>query len=356
MMVYNDVVSIIVPIYNAELYLEQCIDSILNQTYKDIEVILINDGSKDNSGMICDKYAKMDNRIKVIHQKNSGPSFARNTGINCATGKYIQFVDADDTIKTDMIEKLVHAAKPNNELVVCGYKIFTKDQENLVVQDISPPKNGILSTGEFLEYFGEFYKNGFINPLWNKLYIKEIIVKNSIQFIYGLNMGEDLLFNLEYIRCCNNINFIQDRLYNYLIINNNQSLTKTFIKDFFGNQQMLFRKVEEFLKTYNSFTGQNKKLVETVYTERILGVFHNLFHNNSDLTFKQRKEQIINIINDNTVRDKVKYFIKDDNVQKRFIGYMIKYKKINIIYFFFKIKELLRTKMTPVFNWLKKKI
>ena len=102
----NELISVVVPVYNVENYLEKCVSSITNQTYKNLEIILVNDGSKDNSGAICDDLAKNDSRIKVIHKENGGLSDARNTGINVATGEYIGFVDSDDWIERDMYEQL----------------------------------------------------------------------------------------------------------------------------------------------------------------------------------------------------------------------------------------------------------
>ena len=118
-----DKISIIIPVYNVETYIHKCIGSVLAQTYRNIEVILVDDGSPDNSGIICDEYAKKDKRVIVIHKKNGGLSDARNAGIDAATGDYIVFVDSDDYIAPDMIEKLYETQKRNNaDITVCGYR------------------------------------------------------------------------------------------------------------------------------------------------------------------------------------------------------------------------------------------
>lgn len=116
-------ISIIVPIYKVEIYLRKCVDSIVNQTYKNIEILLIDDGSPDNCGIICDEYAKKDERIKVIHKKNGGLSDARNYGIEASSGDYIMFVDSDDYISKDMCEILLKKALENNaDIVSCNFK------------------------------------------------------------------------------------------------------------------------------------------------------------------------------------------------------------------------------------------
>ena len=122
-------VSVIIPIYNSEKYLHECLDSVINQTYKDIEIILVDDGSTDKSSSICDEYAKKDERIKVFHTSNNGPSHARNIGIDNATGEYIVFQDSDDYIELNMIEDTVkEALKSDSDLVISGHKTFFEEE------------------------------------------------------------------------------------------------------------------------------------------------------------------------------------------------------------------------------------
>jgi len=353
--VVENIVSIIVPVYNAEMYLRNCIDSILKQNYKNIEVILVNDGSTDNSRTICEQYAKKDNRIKVINQNNSGPSIARNVGINAATGRYIQFVDADDRLEPNMTKNLVEAMNKSQsvQLVLCGYKSIYISQDNNSTNKIVTPTNaGVYNFTDFVEFMGKLFSNGLINPLWNKLYDLETINKYNIRFIKDFNMGEDLLFNLEYIKFCNNFCIIKDELYNYLILNNN-SLTSSFQNSYFENQQILFQKVREFLLEKESYSNDNKYFIETTYTRSIIRCINNLFHKNSNLSFKSQKEQIASIVIDKNTRKCIEYF-NNGSIQKRFIGFLIKHKVVNGIYWFFKIKNELRYKMNPIFNFVKR--
>ncbi|PZX05945.1 glycosyltransferase EpsJ [Psychrobacillus insolitus] len=349
----NVQVSVIIPVYNAELYLSDCIQSIRNQTYKNIEVILINDGSTDNSGVICDEFASKDSRIKVSHQNNSGPSIARNRGIELAQGKYIQFVDSDDTIELMMTEILVESMNKDSQLVLSGYKAtHINDDNNRILQNVTPGVHGILNNKEFLRDFGVLFEQSVIIQLWNKLYITEIIKKNNIQFVESLNIGEDLLFNLDYYKFCQNIHVINDSLYNYLIFNNTNSLISNYKKDFFGNQLLLFQKIREFLLRNDSYNKKNKDSVEVIFINSIVGCFNNLFHKNSNLTSQGIKEQIHKIILSKEVRDDIYYF-KSGNIQKRLIGYLIKIKSINGIYYFIKAKNFLRYKIHPIFSLLK---
>lgn len=128
----EDLISIIVPVYKVENYLSKCLDSMICQTYKNIEIILVDDGSPDNSGKICDDYAKKDSRIKVIHKENGGLSDARNAGLKIATGKYIGFVDSDDYISVEMYEKLYNQAKKEDADIACCNYYRVKMEKNLI--------------------------------------------------------------------------------------------------------------------------------------------------------------------------------------------------------------------------------
>jgi len=162
-----DKISVIAPVYNVEPYIRKALDSIINQTYKNLEIILVDDGSPDNCGKICDEYALKDNRIKVLHIKNSGPAVARNAGLDIATGKFIGFIDPDDYFELDMYETLYNAiTKTNAGLVVCNWYIGT---ENNWKRYAFFPNKEILTSNEAFE---TFYNNMYV---WNKLYRKEVV-------------------------------------------------------------------------------------------------------------------------------------------------------------------------------------
>lgn len=207
-------VTIIVPIYNVEKYLDQCIESIVNQTYKNLEIILVDDGSPDQCPAKCDEWAKKDPRIKVIHKKNGGLSSARNAGIGSLTGKYVCFIDSDDYIEPDMIEKMYFAAAEKDyDICVCNMN-YLDEHENKV--DCSEYKN--------ISFFDEnvirsFLKGDDYNPIsaCNKLYKSSLIFKYDICFDESNHWGEDFPFNYFYFKRAKSVISIQDKLYNYLI-------------------------------------------------------------------------------------------------------------------------------------------
>ncbi|QNK48151.1 glycosyltransferase [Brevibacterium sp. PAMC23299] len=349
---HDNLVSIIVPVFNAEKYLTKCINSLLNQSHKNIEVILIDDGSTDNSGIICDEFAMKNKNVKVIHQNNAGPSKTRNVGIDAAQGKYIQFVDSDDFIEPNMTEILIKSINNGNELVICGYKSMFLIEGSNIIHNCKSNIDGKFTLSEFMLHFGDLFRDNFINSLWNKLYITNLIRNHNVRFIDNLHMGEDLLFNLAYIKACKSISIINKYLYNYVIISNN-SLTVSFKKDYFINQQMLFLRVKDFLLEANFYEGRNRDLIKLCYTDSIITCIEHLFHNNSNLTAKRKKEQIKTIIYNDYVKGNISYF-KNGNFQKRVIGLFIQSNLINCIFYFFKAKTILRNKLVPLFKLFRK--
>lgn len=213
----NDLISIIVPVYNVEAYLARCIDSILKQTHDNIEIILVNDGSKDNSGAICDEFAEKDKRIRVIHQENKGVSASRNAGLDVVSGEWIGFVDSDDWIEPEMFEMLLKAAVNSGKLVaVCGFVKYHLNgwMEERVFEEI--PK--VLGKEQALEYMlSNRYYEGYI---WNKLFSYKLIEGMRIRFDKTIHACEDLLFSTQVFSNINGIIYVNLPLYHYEIREN----------------------------------------------------------------------------------------------------------------------------------------
>lgn len=182
----TELISVIVPIYNVEKYINKCVDSIINQTYKNIEIILVNDGSTDNCYNICNEYEKKDNRIKVIHQENSGLSEARNAGIKIAKGEYLAFVDGDDYILEDMLEYLYGLInETNSEISVCNFIRYWNDDKKIVDYDITRKKI-VLNKEKALK---EILKNDLLKSFaWNKLYKKSLF--KNVKYPKGMKMED----------------------------------------------------------------------------------------------------------------------------------------------------------------------
>lgn len=219
----NNVVSVIVPVYNCEKYIGKCIESIINQTYQDIEIVLVDDGSTDGSGNICDRYSKKDHRIKIIHKENGGVSETRNIGMDASSGEYLLFVDADDWLEKDMCKQLIDAAiNGNSDIVICGYKKFYEEDNTFKI--IIPEKN------QEKEQFGDLITSTKANVdgyLWTKLIRKSLIQKN---FRADIAIKEDLVFLIENFKDCTKYSVVETPLYNYRI-HKNSSLHSKMITD-----------------------------------------------------------------------------------------------------------------------------
>lgn len=221
----KDLISVIVPVYNIEKYIGRCIESIVNQTYNKLEIILVDDGSTDNSGIICDKYAKKDKRIKVIHKSNAGVSEARNIGINLSEGEYIGFVDGDDIIEPFMYEILLKNLKVNKSNISCC-QIQTENLDGT----ISKPefkKSTAYSKNEIVNgfFFDEFIKGFIVSPC-NKIILSEIIKKNKIRF-KPYSMAEDFLFIFEVLTKVDRVYYDSTIGYHYMH-RENSAMTSTF--------------------------------------------------------------------------------------------------------------------------------
>lgn len=208
-------ISIIVPIYNVERFLRKCIESMVAQTYQDIEIILVDDGSPDNCGEICDEYARRDTRIKVVHQKNKGVSAARNAGLDIAKGEYIGFCDPDDFVAPEMYEYLLNAMLIHNtDIVACGYDYFSEDYELDKARKYPVKEDEIMSVQELYSKFADMpptIRHGVVT----KLFKKQLI--GDIRFKMNLHSAEDVNFLLDYVDRISSAVFVHRPLYKNLV-------------------------------------------------------------------------------------------------------------------------------------------
>ena len=214
-------VSIVIPVFNAELYLKDCVYSVLAQTYKNIEVILVDDGSVDSSGLICDQLAKADSRIKVIHQKNKGPSAARNKGIEAAKGKYIGFIDSDDTVEKDMIEILVEDAIISKS----DMSMITQAEITLKGQRKCADNSGLQKVWSRKEAISYLLSRKIIDiSVHTKLFRAELCHK--IKFVESRTINEDKFFIFQTLMLLSRVSFRDICKYNYIKRENSVSTCK----------------------------------------------------------------------------------------------------------------------------------
>lgn len=209
----RSVVSIIVPVYNACETLERCVLSILNQSYRELEVLLVNDGSKDESLALMRTFALRDARVRILNQANMGVGAARNHALNQATGKYVQFVDSDDCLPERSTERMVRAIESENcEIAIGEYDecVGSQCQRRGFLKS-----DAVLFQAELLDRLCEHPNSFYYGVLWNKLYVRSIIIRQSIRCLTDMPWGEDFAFNMQYMRFVGSAAIVGDSVYRY---------------------------------------------------------------------------------------------------------------------------------------------
>ncbi|WP_431800752.1 glycosyltransferase [Halobacillus andaensis] len=291
-------ISVIVPIYNVQDFLEVCLDSILSQTIHDFELILINDGSEDRSGEICDIYAQKDDRIKVFHKENGGVSSARNVGLKLAEGKYICFVDPDDTIESNMYEVMISTAeKYNADLVVCPIRTFNSNTGNESVSSIPHSSNRVLNKSAIKNHIIPSVlenKTLSIASSVNKVYKKALFNSNNIEFEESKHHSEDVRLNFKLLSTIEKMVYVEQPFYNYFIRRSN-SLTQTFRYNLYeyidDNRKLMLDMCFDYdLESYQKKIRDHFGGVTLAHLQELVS---------SQLDRKEKKEIISKIINNN---------------------------------------------------------
>lgn len=320
-------ISIVIPIYNVEKYLKRCIDSIVNQTYKNIEIILVNDGSPDNCGVICDEYAKIDSRIKVIHKANGGLSSARNAGLDIASGEYIMFVDSDDWISEDTLEKLNRYVEKGYDII--NFKLrFTKEKTENIIKLNDKIKDSYEC--DLLGYIDKLFSGELDFFICNKLYKKDLF--DEIRFPVGRNY-EDLATIYKLYFKAKNIIVTDYTLYYYWLENSNSITSNSTIKNM-TDYLVSTKEIYEVNRQYLKMNNRNLSNIDSWYTMMMIQLYINYTkstYNNEEL------ENKIKIELENTNVSILSIYI-----QKKIIKYILY--KTKLLLPIIKIKKRLITK------------
>ena len=283
----KELITIIVPIYNSEKYLERCLNSILNQTYSNLEIILINDGSEDSSGKICEDFANKDKRIVLINTENDGPAKARNLGLEKATGKYISFVDADDYIENDMIETLYKVLKEKNvDMVRANYDI-KKGGKTFFNNEKSLDK--LYDKTNMNEFIQNIISENMKSFIWLLLIKRECIKDNFSEEIY---IYEDTNFYLTTLSNVNTLYVFSKIVYHYEVNSNSVSRNAEKISQTIDNllkSSLVFKKNLEKYKLNNS---KNCSAIHTRIINSIINYYYHLYRENNNI------KEIINLYNE----------------------------------------------------------
>lgn len=278
---YNiGLVSIIVPIFNSEKYVLKCLSSLKQQSYSNIEVIIVNDGSTDNTKTICQNYIIYDKHFHLINTQHMGVSHARNVGIKLSKGQYIIFVDGDDFVSHDYVETLVHSIKELNVDLVCAdYYTVENDKIN---NDFSDKKTEILDNIAAINLLHN--DKYFCGYLWNKIFIKQIIISNNLSFDTRVKIWEDMLFCLEYLLCIKNIAYIHKRIY-YYVIHSDSTMSDKKIWE----EQTQLKAIEQMWKLLQPIDGAFKVYIRNYYANLLAGLIGKSFFYNEKSIIKTIK-------------------------------------------------------------------
>jgi glycosyltransferase involved in cell wall biosynthesis len=334
------IVSIIIPVYNGEKYIDNCMDRVLNQTYSYLEVILVDDGSTDSSGSICDEYAQGDARVKVYHQKNGGASAAKNKGILNARGKYVVFVDIDDEIEPNMIsDNVILAESSRADLVMYGFWYYDLDHHKLI-----PNKLKSCFSGDDTEFFQNFLiqtiDTEMINPPWNKMIRRKILIENKILFDTRCPVYEDITFAME-LMCYVNKVVVNNRLYYKYLVRSSGSLITKFFDTYFEAVTLFHGNAMDYCEKYDDNRSQIKRF-NNLYVKYVYTHFKQISAQ-KNLELEEKYDLIRKIVNNYEFRET----IKNVNLKgrKRLVRYLIlhrNYKGIYRLYSIFNLKQKTR--------------
>lgn len=319
-------VSVIVPVFNVEKYLDNCMESIVKQTYQNLEIVLVDDGSKDSSKQKCDEWADKDRRIKVVHKENAGLGMARNTGLDNATGAYVIYVDSDDFIDTRMVQVLMDAANfYHADTVYCGFmrlysdkqtKEFKQSFENVCFQGKDVTQKVLLRMiGSEPDESVDSYLN---MSVWHGAYSMKLILENGIRFpSERIYISEDIIYHIDYLRISKCVAFVPDCLYYYRM--NDMSLTKLYNPQRFDKEIVLYREIKRKLGLF---------LLEKDYLQRVNRMFLGRVRScvmravvgNRNNAYRELEQ----ICNNTLVREiLISYPYHRNPVQQRFFNYLL---------------------------------
>lgn len=333
-------ISTIIPTYNSQNYIKECIESILKQKFLPSEIIIVDDGSKDNTLEICKEYEKKYKIIKIIRMPNNqGVSNARNAGIKIAKGNYIHFMDSDDTIENDMYSDFAEIIKKQSiDVVISGIKNIYQKNNKIILEEPRDPKlyNSPEDISNFLkEICVSEGKIWALNVIWNKLYKKDIIETNNIFFNTEINLGEDFIFNCNFFKNINSIKIINKSYYNYFRRDNN-SLVSKFRTDIVKRRTLIYSEWKKLYEKYNIY-NECKENMQKYEGFLMYNNLYTIFSKNCKLTSSEKKEFLKELLKSENINFVYIFFgnKKKYKIEKK----LMKNNKSKILYYYMLIKK-----------------
>lgn len=332
-------VSVIIPIYKVEKYLSRCLDSVVNQTLEDIEIVLVDDGSPDSCPEICDRYAKKDSRIKVIHKKNEGLGYARNSGMLIATGEYIAFLDSDDYVSKDMYEKVYSELKRTDaDCCVTGY-VVKKDSGDEIHKE-NPLGTAVYESDDIITKVlagmlgskpDQARDTDVGMSVWKCVYRKELLQDKGILFPSERELiSEDIIFQIRVLPQVKRVCTLSEGMYYYCENSNSQSLTKTYSKDKFDRYKKLYNVELEMLSKIK-FCEETRLRATRMFLGNTRVCIKQICQSTENS--KQEKKTLLQeICDDKEIQDVLKWYPWNDNpLRQKIVTLLIKKKCVRLI-------------------------
>ena len=351
-MIMDCKISIIMPVYGVEEYVSRAIESIQNQTLSDFEFIIVDDGTPDKSGEICDNYAENDSRIKVIHKENGGAPSARNVAIPLAKGKYLYFLDSDDWAEPTMLEDMYNIAEETNaQLVVSGYFIDTyyNDTEHLTLN--MKDLDAVYNQDEFRQNAYRLFDSNLLYTPWNKLYSAEYIKGNNI--LFPQTLWDDFPFNLMVVRDIERVAVTSKQYYHFLRARA-ESETAKYVPIMYDKREEEHRWMLELYNYWEIDDENSREFIARRYIERLIGCIENITNKRCDLKPKEKRKQIKAMISSEFAKKSLKG-AKPNSLMMKVILIPVKFSSKTLVYLQSKFITAVKSRNTKAFAKLKAK-
>lgn len=327
-------VSVVMPVYNAENTVQRAIKSVIDQTYRNLELIVVDDGSTDNTGKLLDIIEKTDSRINIIHIQNGGVSNARNIAIDRCSGMYITFIDSDDMMLPSMIEKMVNVMTTDVDMVCCGYTTYSPNGKVAFSQN---PEDKCWNRLNLYEGIGDLQNKKAFNVLWNKLFRLSVIKDNALKMDRNIKMGEDFLFIKDYLNVTQgSLQCISDALYYYVLSPGGAQAIQ-------NAEGSLSRRIEQLYKLVPLYEKLGYPL-DTIFEEQLRCLYTSLLESNNI------KESLSAIFKDDKCKKLIKMY-KPNGLKYGIFLALLRTRNDSIVSFAVKVFKIYKKKRGKSYDW-----
>lgn len=320
-------VSVVIPVCNVARYLDACVSSIVQQTYADLQIVLVDDGSTDGSSELCDYWARRDSRVEVVHQSNSGVSAARNVGLSRVRGRYVMFVDGDDVLDSRGIGMLVsHAIAHHSQIVFFSNSVDYLVDGTLVSQrrnHMTPFE--VSSSDAFLSRYVELSRNEYVCPPWNKLFDMSLVTAVGACFPEDVRYGEDLVFNMKLYAAAERVSLIDEPLYHYVV--RSTSAQSVFNPGWFANRSRAYVLMRPIAQRWGDAVRNECDNQTVLEVDRVINA---LYGSQSEMSDKDRIDYVRMIVNDDVMQTCVSQ-MKPIDGRRAIVCRLLKWKSVSLL-------------------------